>query len=61
LSVLYLVAGAISLFGYLLPDMERIVVPLGVVVSFWQGIVLWKAAPGETQAPGLHVDQVDQA
>jgi len=61
LSVLYLVAGTVSLFGYLLPDMEAIVVALGVVVSIWQGIVLWKAESRETQAPGINVIQPDQA
>jgi len=61
LSVLYLVAGTVSLFGYLLPDMEGSVVALGVVVSIWQGIVLWKTEPGETQVPGINVSQHDQA
>jgi len=50
LSVLYLVAGTASLFVYLLPDREANGVALGVVVSIWQGIVLWKAEPGETPA-----------
>jgi hypothetical protein len=50
LSVLYLVAGTVSLFVYLLPDSEGNAVALGVVVSIWQGILLWKAEPGETQA-----------
>lgn len=45
LSALYLVAGTAALLVYLLPDMEGAVVALGVVLSIWQGIVLWKAAP----------------
>jgi hypothetical protein len=60
LSVLYLVAGIASLFVYVLPDMEGNVVALGVVVSIWQGIVLWKAEPGETQAPEISASQPDQ-
>ncbi|MCC7354006.1 MAG: hypothetical protein IT330_09630 [Anaerolineae bacterium] len=47
LSVLYLVGGASSLFVYLFPDMEANAILLGVVVSIWQGIPLWKAEPGE--------------
>jgi hypothetical protein len=51
LSVLYLVVGTAALFVYLLPDLEGAVVVFGVVVSIWQGILLWKAAPGDTLAP----------
>ncbi len=51
LSVLYLVAGTGSLFVYVLPDIEANIVALGMVVSIWQGILLWKVEPGETQAP----------
>jgi hypothetical protein len=47
LSVLYWVVGAQSLFVYLLPDNEGSVVLLGAAMSIWQGIVLWKAEPGE--------------
>jgi hypothetical protein len=51
LSVLYLVGGTVSLFVYLQPDSEMNVVLLCVVVSIWQGILLWKAEPGEMQVP----------
>lgn len=61
LSVLYWVGGTLSLFVYLLPEIEGNVVALGVVVSIWQGILLWKAEPGETQAPELNASQPDQA
>jgi hypothetical protein len=61
LCVLYLVAGTASLFVYLLPDMAGNVVALGVVVSIWQGIVLWKAERGETQASEIDPSQPDQA
>jgi hypothetical protein len=60
LSVLYLVGGIASLFVYLLPDMEGNVVMLGVVVSIWQGILLWKAEPGERQASGKIAGQSDE-
>ena len=52
LSVLYLVAGTSSLFVYLLPNSEMNAATFGVMVSIWQGILLWKAAPDETQTPG---------
>ena len=54
LSVLYLVAGITSLFVYLLPENEGLASMLGVVVSIWQGILLWKAEWEETQAPDLN-------
>ena len=46
-------SGTLSLFVYLLPDSEGNAAVLGVVVSIWQGILLWKAEPGGTQAPGI--------
>ena len=61
LSALYLVAGIISLFVYLLPGSEGNAVVLGVVISIWQGILLWKAESGETQAPEITSTQPDQA
>jgi hypothetical protein len=61
LSVLYLVVGTASLFVYLLPDMEGNVVALGVVASIWQGILLWKAEPGERDAPEKITSQTEQA
>ena len=61
LSVLYLVGGMASLFVYLRPEIESSVVVLGVVVSTWQGILLWRAGPGETQAPGRIARQSDPA
>ncbi len=47
LSALYLLAGATSLFVYLLPDMEGNALALSLIVSIWQGILLLKAGPGE--------------
>jgi hypothetical protein len=45
-----MLAGMTALFIYLLPDNEGMVATLGVVISIWQGILLLKAEPGETQA-----------
>lgn len=61
LSVLYLVAGISSLFVYLLPNSEMNAATFGVMVSIWQGILLWKAEPGETHAPGIWASQPHQA
>jgi hypothetical protein len=61
LSVLYWVGGITSLFVYVLPDIEANAAALGVVVSIWQGILLWKAELGETQAPEIYASQPDQA
>jgi hypothetical protein len=47
LSMLYLVGGIVSMFVYVLPDTEGAAMMLGVVVSIWQGILLWKTEPGE--------------
>jgi hypothetical protein len=60
LSVLFLVAGGVSLFVYVLPDFEENAVALGVVVSIWQGILLWRAEPGETQAPESNASRPGQ-
>ncbi len=61
LSLLYLTAGVLSLFVYLLPDSEASAAALGVAVSIWQGILLWKAEPEGTQAPEISGSQPDQA
>jgi hypothetical protein len=60
-SVLYVVGGTASLFVYVLPDLEATAVPLGVVISIWQGILLWKAGAGDTQAPEKNISQPEQA
>ncbi|MBI1879933.1 MAG: hypothetical protein HYR94_17225 [Chloroflexi bacterium] len=61
LSVLYLVGGIVSMFVYVLPDTEGDAMALGVVVSIWQGILLWKTEPGEMHAPEKIASQTDQA
>ena len=53
LSVLYLVGGTVSLFVYLLPDMEGLAGMLGIVISIWQGVLLWRSGSVEMQAPEL--------
>ena len=61
LSALYLLAGITSLFVYVLPELGEIAALLGIVVSIWQGILLLKPEPGETQAPGISASQPHQA
>ena len=57
LNVLYLVGGIVSLFVYLLPAMEGSAVMLAVVVSIWQGLLLWKSRGAEPQAPESNTSQ----
>jgi hypothetical protein len=59
LSVLYLVGGIVSLFVYLLPDMEGLAGMLGVVISIWQGLLLWKSGWTETPVPELNASPRD--
>jgi hypothetical protein len=61
LSALYLVAGINSLFVYLVPGSDGTAVMLSVIVMIWQGILLWKTEPQETQSPGIKASQLDQA
>jgi hypothetical protein len=61
LSILYLAAGITSLFVYLIPGSDGLAVVLSVVVIIWQGILLSKAEPEETQAPGTNTSKIDQA
>lgn len=59
---LYWVVGAAALFVYLLgQNLEGFVVLLGVVMSIWQGIALWRAGAGEVQAPEINAGQPDIA
>jgi hypothetical protein len=59
LTVLYLVGGAVSLFVYLLPDMEGLAGMLVIVISIWQGVLLWRSASAETPPPELNASQSD--
>lgn len=45
LSLLYLLTGVAAWFVYLVPVNEGLVVLLGVLVSIWQGILLWRVQP----------------
>lgn len=60
LSVLYLVGGIVSLFVYVLPEMEGLAGMFGIVVSIWQGLLLWKSGSPETP-PELNASPPDQA
>ncbi len=55
LTVLYLVGGVVSLFVYLLPELEGLAGMLGIVISIWTGLLLWRFGPAETQAPSTNV------
>lgn len=57
LSVLYVAGGISALVVYLMPEMEGTAILLGVVTCIWQGIVLLRAEPGETQAPEINASQ----
>jgi hypothetical protein len=60
LSLLYVVGGIAAMFVYLLPQSEPSAVLLGVVVSFWQGLLLWKAGREEPPAPGISASWLNQ-
>jgi hypothetical protein len=49
LTVLYLVGGVFSLFVYLLPDLEGLAGMLGIVISVWTGLLLWRSGSADTQ------------
>ena len=42
LNVIYFLAGVSSLFVYLFPELEGLVLLLGTIIGIWQGIFLWK-------------------
>ena len=57
LSGLYLVAGLTALFVYVIPANEGLANFLAVIVSIWQGILLWQSRPEETGPPEIVADQ----
>ena len=59
LSVLYLVGGIVSLFVYLVPVLEGLAGMLAIVISIWQGLLLWRSGSTESQAPELNTSQPD--
>lgn len=52
LNTLYFLAGVLSLFVYLFPELEGLVLSLGAIISVWQGISLWKASIRKTIKAG---------
>ena len=60
LSVLYLLAGTVSLFVYLLPNNEVPAGMLVVVISIWQGILLWRGEPEEMPTSERSTSHFDQ-
>jgi hypothetical protein len=58
LCVLYLVGGIASLFVYVYPNLEGFAATLGVAWGIWQGILLWKWKPTETETPEKIVSQM---
>lgn len=54
-----MVGGTAVLFVYLLPEIEAIAVALGIVVSIWQGIILWRAETIESQVSEIGAGQPD--
>ena len=53
LTVLYLVGGLVSVFVYLLPVLEGLAGMLVIVISLWQGVLLWRSGSADKQAPEL--------
>lgn len=43
LNLLYFAGGVVSLFVYLFPGNEGLAMLLGMIISIWQGILLWNA------------------
>jgi hypothetical protein len=58
LSVLYLLAGVSGLFVYLFAVLEGVVILAGVLLSIWQGILLWKGEVEETHGTESNTNQV---
>ena len=52
LTGLYFLAGVPSLFVYLLPDLEGLVMLLGTLICVWQGVLLWRLDLAKYTQPG---------
>ena len=61
LSVLYFLGGTTSLFVYRFPNTEGNAVMLGMLISIWQALLLWRSGSAEPRAPELNASQPDQA
>lgn len=48
LSGLYILTGVFSLFAYLSRDGDLTSLPFIIIISIWQGILLWRAKPEES-------------
>ncbi len=57
LSVLDVAAGAASMVVYLVPDLEGMVVMLGVAISIWHGMLLLRVEPAERASPKVNASQ----
>lgn len=53
LSGLYLIGGMVALVVYLLPSAEETALLLVLVISIWQGVLLWRAGPARQPAPEI--------
>jgi hypothetical protein len=47
------------MFVYVLSGSEGIAMLLGVIVSIWQGILLWRGKPDETNVPAISTSGPD--
>lgn len=56
LTVLNLVGGVVSLFVYLLPELEGLAGMFVIVISIWQGVLLWRSGSAEIQTPEVDAD-----
>jgi hypothetical protein len=61
LTGLYLVGGIGSLLVFIIPSMEGNALVMSLIVSVWQGILLWRAEPGEAPSPEIYAGPPDQA
>jgi len=59
LSVLYLLAGIMSLLVFLLPIIEATAIAFGVVMSIWQGVFLLKTNPQDLESSNIKPIQPD--
>lgn len=52
LTGLYFLAGVPALFVYRFPDLEGLVLLLGMIISIWQGVLLWRHTRAEEGKAG---------
>ena len=61
LSVLYLLGGLVSLFVYLVPDIEGLAAFLGMLIGIWQGVLLLRSGRENKQTPQIQSSRLDRA